>query len=838
MDGFFSPSLFTPSIFRVLLSSLLLFFLSACSRDGRAPSGRACERAERFGSPAMERLVHMARLVPHWIGKTHKFWYLREVRGGRSFVLVDGDEAEKGPAFDHARLAALLSKALHRPVDPAGLPFRSVRFLPGGRSLTFRTGGKNWVLDLDHYSLVERTDREASSPRMERALPSPPVQERRGGKERTSPDGKWVAFVSASNIHLRSRGKKAGRALSRDGSPSDGYTSLLWFPDSKGLVAFRTVPAPEKEMFTLEVRPADSVRPRLHKQVYPLPGDPLPVHRIRIFRVPSGRSYPVKAGPIDWQGPPAIYWESRGRFFFYVRTWRGYKRRALVRVDSLTGEAKLVIDERSRTNLPPMKAFHSFLQGGRRVLWASERDGWNHLYLFDGETGRLVRQVTRGNWVVRGVQRVDGKRGEVWFSAGGMEPGRDPYFLHFYRIGLDGKRLVSLTPADGDHRIQFSPDRSLYLDRWSRVDRPPVTELRRSSDGSLVLTLEEADDRDLRAAGVPPPEPFAAPGRDGRTMIYGVIWRPSRLDPSRKYPVVEHIYAGPQDSYVPKSFRAAWKEQALAELGFVVVMIDGMGTSNRSKAFQDVSYKNLADSGFPDRIAWMKAAARTRPWMDLTRVGIYGVSAGGYNAARALIDHPEFYKVAVSASGNHDHRTDKVWWNELWMGFPPGPWYKAQSNVECAARLKGRLLLIHGLRDTNVNPFASTFQFVQALIREGKDFDLLVVPDAGHGMGGPYGRRRMWNWFVENLLGVEPPPGFPKGGPGGPCSVVMENRSRREVAIYWLPPSGGRKKYFVLAPGAKRSLRSFLGHRWIAVADGETVSRYTVTRKRRVWAIR
>ena len=331
---------------------------------------------------------------------------------------------------------------------------------------------------------------------------------------------------------------------------------------------------------------------------------------------------------------------------------------------------------------------------------------------------------------------------------------------------------------------------------------------------------------------------FVAKGRDGKTDIYGIICRPPGLDPRKKYPIIEDIYAGPHGSFVPKSFRAASLDQALAELGFVVVKIDGMGTSNRSKAFQDVSYKNLADSGFPDRIAWMKAAARTRPWMDLSRVGIFGVSAGGYNAARALIDHPEFYKVAVSAAGNHDHRTDKVWWNELWMGYPVGPHYKAQSNVECAGRLKGKLLLIHGLRDTNVNPFAATFQFVRALIRAGKGFDLLVVPDAGHGMGGAYGRKRLADFFVKNLLGREPPPGYPTGDAGAPCNITVKNLTKETVEIFWLPSGGGRRKYKDLPPGGVFRQRSYVGHRWIAVAGGEIVSRYEVSRKHPEWVIK
>ena len=825
MGGTFRPVSF------FLLSFFLLGF--SCPLLPQAGDmGRAYARAERFGSPARNRLVYLAGIEPHWIGRSHRFWYLREVRGKRTFVLVDGDKGTKDPAFDHRRLARALSRALGRPVRADRLPFRFIWFGGEGKFLEFHAGGKGWRLDLEKHAL-SRAPVPAGRP----AKRGRKRKRRPGG---LSPDGRWRAYLKDFNLFVRPAGKGAPVRLSGNGAEENRYTAFRWSPDSKRIVAFRTVPGEDLKVYTLEVRPRDTVRPRLHEQSYALPGDKLPVHRIWIYRVPEGKGIPVKTDPVDWGGPPRLYWQPGGRHFFYVQTYRGYQRRTLVRVDSFTGEAEVIIDERSRTNLPPMKAYHAFLKGGKLVLWASERDGWNHLYLYEGETGRLVRQVTKGDWVVRKVQWVDEKRGEIWFSAGGMEPGRDPYFLHFYRVGLDGKGLVSLTPGNGTHQVSFSPDRTLYLDRWSRVDKAPVTELRRSRDGSLVLLLEEADLKDLPAAGRPRPEPFAAPGRDGKTPIYGVIWRPSNLDPEKKYPVVEDIYAGPQDSFVPKSFHASSSRQALAELGFVVVKIDGMGTSNRSKAFHDVSWKNLADSGFPDRIAWMKAAARTRPWMDLSRVGIYGVSAGGYNAARALIDHPEFYKVAVSAAGNHDHRTDKVWWNELWMGYPPGPWYKAQSNVECAGRLRGKLLLIHGLRDTNVNPFAATFQFVRALIREGKDFDLLVVPDAGHGMGGAYGKRRMWNFFVENLLHKEPPPGYPKGGgsPGLACDIAIRNLAKEPVEIYWLPPTGGRRRYTVLAPGATFRQHSYVGHRWIAVREGKIVARYTVAENHPEWVIR
>jgi dipeptidyl aminopeptidase/acylaminoacyl peptidase len=358
---------------------------------------------------------------------------------------------------------------------------------------------------------------------------------------------------------------------------------------------------------------------------------------------------------------------------------------------------------------------------------------------------------------VRGVDFVDSDKRQIWFRAGGIHGEQDPYYVHYCRVNFDGSGLVVLTSGDGTHDAEFSPDRRYLIDTYSRVDMPPITELRRCEDGSLITTLERAEWSALLSTGWRPPERFVAKARDNQTDIYGIILRPMNFDPAKKYPVIEKIYAGPQGAFVPKNFSPSSDGAAMAELGFIVVQIDGLGTSNRSKKFHDICWKNLGDSGFPDRIKWMQAAAEKYPQMDLTHVGIYGTSAGGQSALGAMLTHPEFYKVAVSDSGCHDNRMDKVWWNELWMGWPIGPHYAEQSNVTLAGNLEGKLLLIVGEMDTNVDP-ASTMQVVNALVKANKDFDLLVVPGANHGVGGrtPYGLRRTRDFLVRNLLGVEP----------------------------------------------------------------------------------
>ncbi|MEX0843233.1 MAG: prolyl oligopeptidase family serine peptidase, partial [Gemmatimonadota bacterium] len=450
------------------------------------------------------------------------------------------------------------------------------------------------------------------------------------------------------------------------------------------------------------------------------------------------------------------WWEdSRGFTFEYNE--RAHQTYRVIEVDAGTGGTRTLIEERAETffNYNGTRWRHD-VDDGAEILWRSERDGWKHLWLYDGRTGALKNQVTRGPWVVRDVQHVDDENRHIYFSASGMDPDQDPYYVHFYRIDFDGSGLVRYTRDQGHHTLAWSPDREYYATAWSRVDAPDVLELRRASDQGTVMELALTEISGLEAAGWRAPEPFVAKARDGVTDIWGVIIRPTNFDPTRRYPVIEYIYAGPQGSFVPKSFGLQTGMLSLAELGFIVVQIDGMGTNNRSKAFHDVAWRNLGDAGFPDRILWHEAVAERYSWYDLTRVGIYGGSAGGQNALGGLLFHPEFYHVAVAANGCHDNRMDKIWWNELWMGWPLGSHYEASSNAENAHLLQGELLLIVGELDTNVDP-SSTFQVADALRRAGKYFDMLYLTNTGHSGGGDYGNRRRNDHFVQHLLGLTPP---------------------------------------------------------------------------------
>jgi dipeptidyl aminopeptidase/acylaminoacyl peptidase len=412
-----------------------------------------------------------------------------------------------------------------------------------------------------------------------------------------------------------------------------------------------------------------------------------------------------------------------------------------------------VVEERSTTFIEwGGKTWREWLDATGELLWMSERDGWTHLWLCDATHGTVKHQVTRGEWVVRQVLKVDAEQRQVWFLAGGVRASDEPYYRQLCRVNLDGSGFIQLTQGEGDHTVEFSPDRRFFIARWSRVDQPTVTELRRSDDGKLICELERADISRLLAAGWTTPERLVAKGRDGKTDIYGLLIKPSHFDPAKKYPVVEEVYAGPHGYFVPKSFGRLLRQHVLAELGFIVVQADGMGTDDRGKRFHETCWKNLADSGFPDRIAWIKAAAQTRPWMDLARVGIYGGSAGGQSALRALIDHHDFYHVAVADCGCHDNRMDKIWWNEQWLGWPVDEAYLRSSNVEQAARMQGKLLLLVGELDTNVDP-ASTLQVVHALQKAGKSFEFMPIMGTGHGAAEtPYGSLRRMDFLARHLL--------------------------------------------------------------------------------------
>ncbi|TWT75714.1 Prolyl tripeptidyl peptidase precursor [Posidoniimonas polymericola] len=709
---------------------------------------------QRRGRRGGEDGVYKAAIEPHWLGDSSQFWYRNDLRGGQiEYVLIDAAKNTRQPAFDHQRLADALSAATGGAVAPDRLDLERLALSPELKEAIFDFDSEHFTCDLDHYELRQLDKTESSEEERSRRRRGPSGNR---GDRAKSPDGRWTASVRDHNLVLQHSEGDEETQLTDDGVESCRYGMLSWSPDSKRLAAFEITPGDDKQVHLLESSPKGGGRAVLHSRGYPLPGDRMSSFELSLFDPETGDHTKPAVDVIDF-GWPRLEWRPDGKSLVYTHVDRGHQRLRVMKIDSHTGEPLTVVDEKSETFIWTAHTENlrldlvNWLEDSEEVIYVSEADGWRHLYLYDASTGELKNQITQGEYVVRGIDRIDEQSRQIWFSASGKNPGQDPYFLHHYRADFDGTNLVALTEGDGDHRVQYSPDRGYLIDTYSRVDSPPVHELRSCADGLLVRKLEEADISELAEKGWRPLEVFHTKGRDGVTDIWGVISLPKDFDPSKTYPVIESIYAGPQGAFVPKSFSVRNRYGSIADLGFVVVQIDGMGTANRSKAFHDVCWHDLKDAGFPDRISWMKAAAKGRPYMDLSRVGVYGGSAGGQNATGALLFHPDFYKVGASGCGCHDNRMDKASWNEQWMGYPVGPQYAECSNIDNAHRLEGKLMLIVGEMDDNVPP-ESTYRLVDALIRADKDFDFVLVPGAGHGMGGGYGYRRMQEFLVEHLI--------------------------------------------------------------------------------------
>jgi len=582
------------------------------------------------------------------------------------------------------------------------------------------------------------------------------VMGRREAPQRGTSNGSRLAVRDHDVWWTPKKGK--ARRLTEDGSAEDAYRRPRHrSPDGRRALGFRVAPGEEHLVHFVESSPRDRVQPKLHTRNYTKPGDRIDRPRPVLFDLVKGKRIPVDEAPFDnaWR-IDRVRWAEDSSEVFVLYNQRGHQQLRIYAIDADTGAVRVVVDENSKTFVDySQKTWLRWLEGGTQLLWASERDGWNHLYRVDVPSGAAT-QITKGEWLVRRVEHVDEGRKQIWFTAFGIHPDQDPYHAHLARVDFDGSNLTVLTESDGSHRWEFSPDRKWIVARWSRADHPWVTELRRASDGKLVVELGRDDVQPMLDLGFRPPERFVAKGRDGKTDIHGILIKPSNFDPKKRYPVIEDIYAGPHNFFVPKRWGVGYRQRKLAELGFIVVRIDGMGTNWRSRAFHDVCWRNLKDSGFPDRILWLHEAARTRPYLDLERVGIFGGSAGGQSTLAGLLHHGDFYDAGVSDCGCHDNRMDKIWWNEAWMGWPVGPWYADSSNVTHAAKLRGKLMLTVGEMDRNVDP-ASTMQVVDALIRADKDFDLVVVPGADHGVGeSSYLVRRRQDFFVRHLHGVEP----------------------------------------------------------------------------------
>ena len=713
--------------------------------------------------------VFRRKVEPNWATDGKRLWYRIEVKPREfEFVIADAASGTREPAFDNDDLAEKLADMTKETVNAERLPFQQLTIVDNEDAIEFSAFSGFWKYDRSNKQLSRLRDVEPSNQKGEkqdsRRQRGNSRNNRASHQGRKSPNGKWVAFVKDHELYVRSEDAEDANAVKLgNAAPDDDWYSdrhISWSPDSKKVVALRTRQGQRHDVSFVESSPKDQLQPKLHTHQYLKPGDRIPQSIPHLFDVKSKKEITLDnelfANP--WMSAPGVEWASDSRRFFFTYNQRGHQVLRVISVDADSGKAATIVDEQSKTFIDyAYKKYLRILHETNELIWMSERDGWNHLYLYNLSTGEVKNQITKGEWVIRKVERIDVENRQVWFQASGIFEAQDPYYIHHCRVNFDGSGLTFLTDGDGTHAVSWSPDKKFLVDTYSRVDQPPITELRNAETGELICELERADWSRLLRTQWQIPERFVAKGRDNTTDIHGVIFRPTNFDETKTYPVIEKIYAGPHGSFVPKSFSEYFSAQAIAELGFIVVQIDGMGTSNRSKAFHDVCAKNLGDSGFPDRIKWIKAAAKEHQYMDLSHgVGIYGGSAGGQSSTRAVLAFGDFYTVAVSDCGCHDNRMDKVWWNELWMGWPVGPHYAEQSNVTNAHRLTGKLFLTVGELDRNVDP-ASTMQVVDALIKADRDFDLLVVPGGGHGIGeSAYGKRRRRDFFVRHLMGVEP----------------------------------------------------------------------------------
>ena len=760
------------AIAAVSLSSMLP--AAALPQARRALTADDYARAERALGPAVVRLVSGIPGRPFWLADGRAAYRVSTATGGQ-FVIVDPRRRTRAAAFDHARLAEAVSAALGQRVRGDSLSFASFDLTPDGR-LIFESG-KRWRCDLTAY-------RCGAADSTRRAPPPNSI---------LSPDSTRAVFIRNNNLWMTdlTNGGGTETALTTDGVEDFGYATnnagwvksdepvVTWSPDSRKIATFRHDGRGVSRMYLVRTQVG---APQLQAWRYPLPGDsvifriervvidvsaPTP-QLVRLQMPPDAHRSTVSDHVACGGGICDLQWYPDASAIAFVSSSRDHKQ-AWVRVaDARTGAVRTLLEEQSKTQVGEVGLAQNWrvLPRSNELIWWSERDGWIHLYLYDLTTGRLKNRITSGDGNVESIVYVDERARVIYFTGQGIEKGRDPYYRFLYRIGFDGRGQTLLTPEDADHQVTMappSPDGASFIDSYATPVTPPVTVLR-DRNGRVVLPLERADISRLVAAGWHPPTQITLKARDGTTDLYGLMFTPSRLDSTAKYPLVDYIYPMPSGSVGPRGFAPARGDhQALAELGFVVVAIDGMGTrGGQSKTFRDAAYGKMEENTLPDQVAAIKQLVARYPWIDGERVGIWGHSGGGFATAAAMFNYPDVFKVGISESGNHDNRDYEDDWGERYQGLllknGESDNYAADANQMHAANLRGKLLLAHGGVDDNVPPY-NTYLVVDALIRANKDFDLLILPNARHGYGrdGFYMMRRRWDYFVRNLLGAEPP---------------------------------------------------------------------------------
>jgi dipeptidyl-peptidase 4 len=750
----------------VLASSELMNGSRVSAEDAQVPAA-VYARAEAVIPQHIGRLIYGTSVRPQWIGETSRFQFEKRTPAGREYWVVDAVAGTMQPLFDHAALINTLAAATGKAVDRKKFRLTELGVDAGSRALRFQQEGKGWQYDPKSNALT--------------AYNAP------ADKGLASPDGAWRAFVRDGNLFVVSVNDGREKQLTTDGTVDAPYATpvmdpktmiaqgtatpvvepaLSWSPDSRRIATFHLSQEGARRLAIVQSTPPDGANPRMFEYLYPLPGDiAVPLANGVFFDVQTGKrvDMALAAEPMLYYLAPEFTWTADSKAVLERVTERGYKALQLYRVEAATGAASLLSEDRSDTYVDFWSHSWSYDDKSDTVYWTADNTGFLQTYAIDARTGAR-RQITSGDWRVASIAGVDQSAGKLLIVGTGREAGRDPYLRHLYAVPKKGGALQLLTPEPLDHDVSVSPDGRYFVDNMSLINVPTRSVLRRSSDGRSVRELGRADITAFIAAGYRLPEPFEALAADGQTPIYGAIFKPADFDPGQRYPIIEEMYTGPQIvSMTAKSFEAGLLsrgQNSLAQLGVIALTIDGRGVAGRSRAFQQPSYKNLHAVGLDDHIAGIRALAAKNAWMDVSRVGIHGYSAGGYDVVKAMTERPDFYKVGLSASGVQDNRLDKAWWNEQWMGDKLGPLFDANSNITWASKLTGKLFVVHGELDENV-PLANSLRLVDALMKANKDFELLIVPNAFHPVEAvPYFHRRRWDFFVRELLGKMPPAAY------------------------------------------------------------------------------
>ncbi|MSR01201.1 MAG: S9 family peptidase [Gemmatimonadetes bacterium] len=703
---------------------------------------------------------------PEWLDDSTRFRYRVKTPRGAEFIIVDPVKGTRRPLFDNARLGAAMSVAGDTAFDGTKLPFQTFKLLKNETSIAFRLGAKRYECDLLAYRCT-KGDTLTTEPPAWAAL---------------SPDGKWAATVRKGNLWVRRVSEpRDSIQLTTDGSAEFGYgfgaaerpmpdpdaraPMVVWSPDSKRLA---TVKVDERGVTKFPVYSSTGTVPKLFQYPNAVPSDSIvPTYEVHVLDVDQKSNVTVQgvkpvASVFGWTGPGMIQWSPKSDRIYFIDAARANRSVRLLTADATTGSSRQVLADSLPTfteNASGVATGNWRLVGDSEILWWSERDGWGHLYRYD-TAGKLLNQVTSGPWLVQWLKYVDPVTRQIYFTALGKDPAH-PYYARLMRVAADGSGLTDLTPGTGHHWVSFVPTGKYFVDTETRPDLPAVTTIRSALDGRKTLDVETADASEMLKLGWTAPTPFTVKARDGLTDLYGFVYLPSKIDTTKKYPVIVYIYPGPQiGTVIHYGYQTNGERRGLAELGFVVIEVNALGTPGRSKAFHDAYFGNMADNGIPDQIAATKQLGSRYRFMDLDRVGIYGHSGGGFSSTGAILRYPDFFKVAVSGAGNHDNRSYRFDWGEKYQGrfkkdtLTGRDNFESQANYLLAGNLKGRLLLMHGDMDTNVHP-AMTYRLVDALIKAGKDFDMLVVPEAEHGLPA-YTIKKRWDYFVRWLAGGEP----------------------------------------------------------------------------------